>query len=113
MKNSIYLFIGLLLFAISCSSDTTEGEAGIKKKVEESPLVERYMSEMVANPKTQNDIDRNLIINKLIDNGWDFQKTASGIYYSIDPVGVGEHPKYSSKVRISKNDHWAKYSIDF
>lgn len=99
MKNSFYLLICLAVLAISCSSESTSSDASIKKKGEEGPLVERYMKEMIANPQTQNEIDQNIIINKLIDNQWDFKRTASGIYYSIDPEGTGDYPKLNSRVK--------------
>jgi len=99
MKSTLSLVICFAILCSTCSSETANADTQIKKKVEETPLVQRYMMEMIANPKNQNDIDRNLIINKLIDNLWDFEKTASGIYYQIDPPGTGGHPNLNSKIK--------------
>lgn len=97
MKNSLYLILGVVLLAAACTTDTAKNK--MIAKGEEGPLVERYMKEMIANPTAQDHIDRNLIVNLLIDSLWDFQRTASGIYYQIDPPGKGAHPDLNSEIR--------------
>ena len=99
MKNTFSLLICFAILFSACSSDTSDGSTEIKKKVDETPLVQRYMTEMIANPKNQDDLDRNIIVNKLIDNLWEFKKTDSGIYYKIDPPGTGGHPNLNSNIK--------------
>ena len=97
MKNTLFLFLLVFLFS-ACTSDSTNGNTAIKKKGDEGPLVERYIKDLTANPTTQDQIDRNLIVNMLIDSLWDFQKTASGIYYQIETPGEGGYPSLNSNM---------------
>ncbi len=97
MKKYLLPFISLLVLIFSC---TAERQHTSKKKGEEDALVARYMTEMIPTERTQNDIDRNLIIDLLIDSLWDFKSTASGIYYDIQKTGTGGAPALSSKVKV-------------
>jgi len=96
MKNSFYLLFSVLLFCTACTDNAGTTDTTIKKKGEEGPLVQRYLNDMIANPTTQDETDRNLIVNHLIDNGLDYKKTASGIYYQIETLGTGDHPTLTS-----------------
>jgi len=99
MKTSFYFLFTVLLFCGACTSDSTSAETNIKKKGDEDPLVQRYLKDMIANPTTQDEKDRNLIVNFLIDSLWDCKKTASGIYYQIEDYGTGEHPNLNSNMK--------------
>lgn len=80
MKN---VFILCLMASLFFSCDQT---AALKK-------------EMVANPATQADTDKNIILQYLIDNKLTNAKsTDSGIYYVIEKEGDGTHPTLESKV---------------
>ncbi len=48
----------------------------------------------------QKDIDDTAISTHLADKGIDVQKTASGIYYSIETPGSGEHPNAGAQVKV-------------
>lgn len=98
MRRILFTCITLFLFILACtnSESTTNGQ---KKTGEENALVERYLQEMVPTERTQDDIDRNLIINLLIDSLWDFKRTESGIYYDIQETGVGGSPRINSNIK--------------
>lgn len=101
MKIYACLSICFLLSFCACDSEqvTSNNQFNVsQKKGDEAVLMSRYMSEMIANPLSQDHIDRNLIVNLLIDSLWDFQKTYSGIYYQIDEPGIGDNPTFDSKI---------------
>jgi len=57
---------------------------------ETSPL-DKLKAEMVDSPTAQEDIDKNMIIQYVIDkNMADVKSTASGIYYTIETPGTGD-----------------------
>ncbi|MFK8102430.1 MAG: FKBP-type peptidyl-prolyl cis-trans isomerase [Saprospiraceae bacterium] len=86
MQKHLFVLSLLLLLCWSCQ------ESNPVKKASEAVLVERLSKDLVANPKTQAEIERNVIINHAIDQGYDVQPTASGIYYQIITPGKGSHP---------------------
>lgn len=68
--NSLLTFIASFLFLAGCGSS-------LKK-------------ELVANPTTQEDKDKNAIIEYAMTNGWkNVQSTESGIYYTLENPGDG------------------------
>jgi len=83
MKN--LLFIALLgLVMTACNSGNT---ANLK-------------NQMVENPTSQADKDKNLIIQYALDNKLDAKSTPSGIYYVIEKEGEGDaHPDMNSMVK--------------
>lgn len=98
MKSIFYFLVGVTFIFSACNSERSGNESFSKKKGDEDPLVQRYMSELIANPTTQDHIDRNLIVNMLMDSLWDFQKTDSGIYYHIEEPGTGPFPNLNSNI---------------
>ncbi|MFT5166500.1 MAG: hypothetical protein ACI8P3_001732 [Saprospiraceae bacterium] len=97
-KMLLFLLFTLSLLFSACTIDSVDSPAFIKKKGEEGPLIQRYMKDLVSNPGNQDQTDRNLIVNLLIDSLWDFQKTASGIYYQIEAPGTGGSPNLNSNI---------------
>ncbi len=60
---------------------------------------DKLKAEMVDSPTTQDDTDKNLILQYVIDNNMaaDIKSTASGIYYTIENPGTGDaHPDNGS-----------------
>ena len=99
MKNTFYLFVSLALFLGACSSDKQSTAKSTTENVtDKNTLLDRYAQELIASPANQDQIDHNIIVKKLMDEGKDFQKTASGIYYRIDPPGEGGSPDMNNTV---------------
>jgi FKBP-type peptidyl-prolyl cis-trans isomerase len=98
--NKVFLFFVSLtvLFAACETSFQGDGKSSPKKSADEDELIERYSYQLIADPRTQDEIDQNIILNFLIDSLFDFQKTESGIYYQIEKPGEGEHPTIQSSV---------------
>jgi FKBP-type peptidyl-prolyl cis-trans isomerase len=55
-----------------------------------SSIEKQYKADMVENPTTQSEIDKNKIIEHLMTNGIEAQATATGIYYTIEKAGEGD-----------------------
>ncbi len=55
-------------------------------------FIKQYKKEMIENPSTQAEKDQNIILEYLTNNSLNFESTESGIYYSIEKQGEGEHP---------------------
>ncbi len=88
----------LVLFFACGNPGHTEEKPDRPKSFDEDELIGRYSAMLIANPRTQDEIDQNVILNFLIDSLFDFQKTASGIYYHIEKKGNGEHPNMKNKI---------------
>jgi FKBP-type peptidyl-prolyl cis-trans isomerase len=65
-----------------------------------TPKFVKEMKEMkLENPDTQADKDQNIILDYLIANEIEAQKTESGIWYVITAAGEGDKPNEKSKVK--------------
>lgn len=60
----------------------------------------KYKDQMYEAPADQAQIDQNAIINYLIENKIDAEKTESGIYYTITKEGNGTHPTAEDAVNV-------------
>jgi|AntRauTorckE5430_2_1112549.scaffolds.fasta_scaffold03166_2 FKBP-type peptidyl-prolyl cis-trans isomerase len=69
-----------------------------------TPKFVKTMKEMrLENPETQADKDQNIILDYLITNEIEAQKTESGIWYVITEAGEGDKPNEKSKVKAHYN----------
>jgi len=98
--NKLFIFIfSSFLFFVACDNATQTGNQSNKQNtVDEDELIGRYSSQLIADPRTQDEKDQNVILNFLIDSLFDFQKTESGIYYQIDQLGEGDYPNLESRI---------------
>ena len=90
---------GLLICLISCSPSTPQQEpkAAITT-AEEDAIVSRLAVDLIADPQTQQEKDKNTIINYAIDNMIDAQPHPSGLYYQILEEGEGKKAKWGDYV---------------
>ena len=97
--NKIFLFVfSLNALFLACGSSAQHEKPNRQNSVDEDELIGRYSSQLIAEPRTQDEIDQNVILYFLIDSLWDFQKTPSGIYYQIEKEGEGVSPTLQSRV---------------
>jgi FKBP-type peptidyl-prolyl cis-trans isomerase FkpA len=90
MNKLLCVFLGITLAANVFSQPD---------KVNPKKLEKRLEAEMIESPKTQAEIDKNLILQYAIDNHLDVQSTPSGIYYIIEKKGDGKaHPDMNSSI---------------
>ena len=69
-----------------------------------TPKYVKTMKELkLENPETQVDKDQNIILDYLIANEIEAQKTESGIWYVITAAGEGDKPDEKSKVKAHYN----------
>ncbi len=68
-----------------------------------NPAANKYKSQMIDNPTTQADKDKNIILQHLIDNKINAEVTPSGIYYVMTNEGTGENPSTSAQVQAHYN----------
>jgi len=98
MKNFFLFAISLTLLFSACETSVKNETSNHQKMVDEDEIIGRYSPQLIAEPRTQDEIDQNIILNFLIDSLFDFQRTPSGIYYQIEKVGEGEHPTHQSRI---------------
>ena len=96
--NKWLLFTAVLTLFLGCENAVQGERSKLKKGADEDELILKYSAQLIASPRNQDEIDQNIILNFLIDSLFDFQKTASGIYYQIEKEGEGEHPNLESQV---------------
>ncbi len=67
-----------------------------------------YKEDMIQNPSTQAEKDKNQILQYLTDNKLDYKNTESGIYYDITEAGEDTHPGAKHIVKT----HYKGYRLD-
>ncbi|MEM6699519.1 MAG: FKBP-type peptidyl-prolyl cis-trans isomerase, partial [Bacteroidota bacterium] len=98
----IFYFSILFLSFLSCQNNieqqtvTKEDIVG----VDEEDLILRLSVDLIANPRNQEEQERNEILNYAIDSLWDVQKTTSGLYYQIVEQGEGDTIKWADRVAV-------------
>lgn len=92
MKNIFLLFTILLCSSCEWESTPSTSNVGFAKTITEDQVIHNTMNDFVSDPKTQAEIDKNLILNHIIDHKLDMQSTSDGIYYQITKDGAGIHP---------------------
>ena len=70
--------------------------------------IKEYKKAIVEKPETQAEKDKNLILEYLTNNKLEFQSTESGVYYSMDKQGTGDHPVGNSIVIMN----YKGYTLD-
>ncbi len=102
MKLLFFLFsITLCLFACSESKkEMSKGAVVSVPKADEDELFTRLMGELVQNPQTNYQKERNELINYAMDNLIDFQETSNGLMYLVVNPGEGPKGKWGKKVKV-------------
>lgn len=85
MKHYFALFILFVLTTVACSDDNN----GVN-------IDERNEAE---------------ILDYLIQNDLEAQKSNSGLYYIVNQLGEGEHPKYTSDVKVSYKGYFTNGDV--
>lgn len=110
MKNLSVLVL-LICLAVACKQSKSEEKMPVepeKLAVNEDELVMRLSVDLVAEPQTQWQRERNDIINYAIDNMLDIQSTSSGLYYQIIEPGAGGSIRWADQVRV----HYRGYFLN-
>ena len=99
LKNLLILFTILSLFACNNAPQESQIAPPIEEKKEiTDDLVMRLSMEMVANPSTLVQQDKNTILNYAIDNNLDVQMTQKGLFFLIKNEGKGNLLKWGDKI---------------
>lgn len=97
----LLFFIALFssLFACGNAPQETKSAAEPEEKKEiTDDLVIRLSTEMVANPTTQAERDKNTILNYAIDNNLNVQMTQKGLFFLIINEGKGDLLSWGDKI---------------
>lgn len=100
-----------LILVVSCKDSTSKPNKVENKKMSEAQLQDAYgklYTYYHADPKTQDQIDENLIIEYLADKEIDAKRTNTGLYYLITKEGVG--PKIQPGQKLKAN--YKGYFVD-
>ncbi len=71
-------------------------------------LEQKYAKDRYAEPADQSQTDQNIIIDYLVANDIDAERTESGIYYKIDEPGEGGNPAADNIVKV----HYKGYNTN-
>ena len=111
MKFTRYLYflpLYFLCFGCGSSAPAPKDTIEVKKSANEDDLLFSIASELIANPKTQAEKDKNTIINYIMDEGIELQATNSGLYYQMIEPGTGENAKWGNWVKVN----YKGYTLD-
>lgn len=112
MKN-LSVLVFLICLACACKPSKSEEKTQTSPETEkpvinEDELVMRLSADLVAEPQTQWQQERNDIINYAIDNMLDIHATSSGLYYQIIEPGAGDSIRWADQVRV----HYRGYFLN-
>lgn len=99
--NKIYFLLcsALWICLTACGGNpTVDSNSNFAKTLPEEQVITQTMNEFIGEPKTQDDIDRNIILNYIIDNKLDMKSTPDGIYYQITKAGTGKQPTIKDEI---------------
>ena len=102
MRNIILL--SLFLFSISAcewEGSTTSYNNGFARTLTEDQVIDKTLNDFISDPKTQDETDRNIILNYIIDNKLEMQSTPEGIYYQIIKEGTGDYPSIKNEIVVN------------
>ena len=108
----VYLFFLLSIFFFSCGNSTPKNAPKdtieIQKSENEDDLLFSMAGELIANPRTQAEKDKNTIINYMMDEGIELQSTESGLYYQMIEEGTGKNAEWADWVKVN----YKGYTLD-
>lgn len=110
MLRSILPLLIVALFS-SCQNSkptTPQDTIKVKKSEDENSLLFALAAELIPNPTTQSEKDKNVIINYVMDNGIEVQSTSTGIYYQLIEEGTGALAKWGDWVTVN----YKGYTLD-
>lgn len=97
MRN-IYLLLLILVFSSCEWESSTTANNNFAKTLSEDQVINKTMDEFYGQPTNQDELDRNLILNHIIDHKLDMESTPDGIYYQITKEGIGNHPTIKNTI---------------
>ncbi len=110
VKYSLFFVLSFLCFSCgnappkNAPKDTIE----IKKSANEDDLLFSMAGELIANPRTQAEKDKNTIINYMMDEGIELKSTESGLYYQMIAEGSGKNAEWGDWVKVN----YKGYTLD-
>lgn len=103
-----FLPLYFLCFACGSSTPAPKDTVEVKKSENEDDLLFSIASELIVDPKTQAEKDKNTIINYILDEGIELKPTDSGLYYQVIEEGAGENAKWGDWVTVN----YEGYTLD-
>ena len=103
-------FLPLYFFCFACgnSAPAPKDTVEVKKSANEDDLLFSIASELIANPRTQAEKDKNTIINYIMDEGIELKSTDSGLYYQMIEEGTGKNAEWGDWVTVN----YKGYTLD-
>ena len=103
-----FLPLCFLCFACGNSAPAPKDTVEVKKSENEDDLLFSIASELIANPRTQAEKDKNTIINYIMDEGIELESTESGLYYQMIEEGTGKNAEWGDWVIVN----YEGYTLD-
>ena len=97
MRNILLSLFVLSFFSCDWESSNQTNNDHFKTLSEEQ-VIKKTMNDFYGETTNQDEIDRNLILNHIIDHKLDMESTPDGIYYQITKEGVGKHPTIKNTI---------------
>ena len=108
---TIFLIFILLTLHSACSNapkEVPKDTIKVQKSANEADLLLSMAGELIANPRTQAEKDKNTIINYMMDEGIELKSTESGLYYQMIEVGEGKSAEWADWVKVN----YKGYTLD-
>ncbi len=107
-KFLVFSLFAIILFACRPNQQQDVAPLPFSLPVNEDELVLRLSSDLVAEPQTNWEWERNAILNYAIDHLLDVQASPSGLYWQLLEAGQGDTIRWGDKLRA----HYRGYFLD-
>ncbi len=111
IRNLLLLYLALFTFAAcqgGSEKDSPENTTPAPEIVNEDDLMLRLSADLIAEPRTQQEEDKNLIISYAMDKSLNVESTPSGLYFQILKEGEGDIVKWGDRISV----HYKGYFMD-
>ncbi|MEM6316742.1 MAG: FKBP-type peptidyl-prolyl cis-trans isomerase [Bacteroidota bacterium] len=111
MSQKKIIGIYFLLFLLACGNSQpppTESTVQVQVAENEDDLLVSLASELISNPRTQAEKDKNALLNYMMDKGIALTPTESGLYYQMIEEGTGEMAVWGDWVTVN----YKGYTLD-
>lgn len=98
MSKIVSLFLLSLLLACTNPTPTPSDTASTQPNINEDDLLLRLSSELLNNPQTQAEQEKNQLLEYAIDNLLDVKESPQGFFYQITQAGDGQNAKWGDYV---------------
>jgi len=101
------LFLGWFFVLMHCSSGPYIIQPAFHvKSADEAKLLEDLAMYLPADTSRQEDKDQQILINFILQKGWELNRSKSGLFFQVISPGIGNKPGWGDRVSVHYNGYF-------